>query len=89
MPLTFFFIGMTKYDQYDKGVNFEFLLQFDEGMNFECLLQYDEDKTGGINRNEFGQMLFDLDSLETVQKIKVHDIQHSCLQFYQECYTKT
>ncbi|GAX78299.1 hypothetical protein CEUSTIGMA_g5741.t1 [Chlamydomonas eustigma] len=36
----------------------------------DLFLKYDEDKTGGINRNEFGQMLFDLDSLESVPKKK-------------------
>jgi hypothetical protein len=33
-------------------------------------VQYDNDKTGGINRFEFGQMLYDLDSLEHTPKHK-------------------
>ncbi len=39
----------------------------------QLFVQYDQDKTGGINRNEFGQMLFDLDSLEDVPKAKRDD----------------
>ena len=37
----------------------------------QLFLKYDADKTGGVNRNEFGQMLFDLDSLANVTKKKV------------------
>lgn len=33
-------------------------------------LQYDADRTGGINRNEFGQMLFDMDHLSNLSKKK-------------------